>query len=85
MHNSAAHFSGHLKVDGGNVSSSPLSVFYYFVQHPDPAKPLLIWMNGGPGASSLMGLFTELGPNLINSRSLPDQQNGGNWELFNNP
>ncbi|KAG7533142.1 Alpha/Beta hydrolase fold [Arabidopsis thaliana x Arabidopsis arenosa] len=41
------------------------SLFYYFVEaakHPD-TKPLTLWLNGGPGCSSVGGgAFTELGP-----------------------
>jgi carboxypeptidase C (cathepsin A) len=72
------HHSGYIDVGG-------LSIFHYYVDHPDPTKPLLVWMNGGPGASSLMGFFTELGPFLLNDRSLPSNNSPETWKLLKNP
>lgn len=37
-------------------------LFYWFFRHEDPDAPLLLWLNGGPGASSMFGLFLENGP-----------------------
>jgi serine carboxypeptidase-like clade 2 len=44
-------------------------LFYYFVEAPYQAasKPLVLWLNGGPGCSSLgYGAFQELGPFRVN-------------------
>ncbi|KAK9111334.1 hypothetical protein Scep_018853 [Stephania cephalantha] len=54
-------FGGYIDVDEKNGRS----LFYYFVEgYGDADKlPLALWLNGGPGCSSIGGgAFTELGP-----------------------
>ncbi|BFZ04916.1 hypothetical protein BsWGS_07955 [Bradybaena similaris] len=36
--------------------------FWYFPSPVSNSAPLLLWLNGGPGTSSMMGLFWEHGP-----------------------
>ncbi|XP_008237677.1 PREDICTED: serine carboxypeptidase-like 42 [Prunus mume] len=54
-------YAGYVDVD----VKAGRSLFYYFVEadkEPDK-KPLTLWLNGGPGCSSIGGgAFTELGP-----------------------
>ncbi|KAG2280599.1 hypothetical protein Bca52824_051819 [Brassica carinata] len=54
-------YAGYVDVD----FETGRSLFYYFVEadtHPE-IKPLTLWLNGGPGCSSVGGgAFTELGP-----------------------
>lgn len=45
---------------------------YFFVESEgDPlSDPIVVWTNGGPGASSFFGLFVELGPFFTSGASL---------------
>ncbi|ODQ82059.1 hypothetical protein BABINDRAFT_32983 [Babjeviella inositovora NRRL Y-12698] len=54
--------------------------FYYFVEsRNDPlTDPVLLWINGGPGCSSMTGLFFELGPAKI-SQGLKPIHNPHSW------
>ncbi|XP_037948560.1 venom serine carboxypeptidase-like [Teleopsis dalmanni] len=53
-------YSGYLTVD---VKFNSNMFFWYFPALESPAyAPVVLWLQGGPGASSLFGLFTENGP-----------------------
>jgi cathepsin A (carboxypeptidase C) len=47
-------------------------LFYWLIRSRDKnaEAPLVIWLNGGPGSSSLFGLFDEIGPYLMKEGEL---------------
>jgi len=71
--------------------STVISTHYLYAKQNTTAEPetnnLLFWSNGGPGASSLMGWFTELGPIQVNDNSLLTDSylQTGIPTLFHNP
>lgn len=54
--------------------------FWFFESRKDPANaPLSIWMNGGPGSSSMLGLLRENGPCFVNADSNSTYLNKWSW------
>lgn len=71
--------SGYLNVTSTN------SLYFAFYEATDPvttqpaAVPLLVWLQGGPGCSSLIGSFAELGPYLLLDSTSALARNDNRW------
>lgn len=74
-------YAGHITVDercGDNL------FFWFFESLGSPKDdPLLVWLNGGPGSSSMLGLFAENGPYKIND-DLTLRDNPFSWHRVAN-
>ncbi|KAK4796547.1 hypothetical protein SAY86_028873 [Trapa natans] len=73
-------YGGYVTVD----ASKGRAFFYYFVEAADRSKkdalPLLLWLNGGPGCSSLAyGAMQELGPFRVHSDGKTLYRNKFSW------
>ncbi|XP_071969783.1 lysosomal protective protein-like [Engystomops pustulosus] len=77
---SCQQFSGFLDVPGGK------HLHYWFVECQDNPKscPLVLWLNGGPGCSSLAGLLTEHGPFMIQPDGKTLKDNKHSWNKIAN-
>lgn len=66
------HFSGFLDASAGcdlSTNGPVCQLHYWFaLAETDPADaPVVLWLNGGPGSSSILGFLQEEGPLLINA------------------
>jgi hypothetical protein len=73
----SAIFTGFIDVGVPPSGVGNMYFHYWMVESEgNPATdPVVIWYNGGPGASSLFGMLQELGPLLLNVDSYDD-----NWK-----
>ncbi|CCF34407.1 carboxypeptidase Y [Colletotrichum higginsianum] len=59
--------------------------FWYFESRHQPQDaPLIIWLNGGPGASSLLGAFHEIGPCSVTEDGEKTVRSESSWTEFAN-
>ncbi|XP_075647084.1 serine carboxypeptidase-like 40 [Castanea sativa] len=73
-----SQYGGYVTVD----KSAGRALYYYFVeaQHSKDSLPLLLWLNGGPGCSSLAyGAMQELGPFRVHSDGKTLYDNKFSW------
>ncbi|MFS7920572.1 putative carboxypeptidase D [Helianthus anomalus] len=71
-------YSGYVTVD----PSHGRALFYYFAESPinSSTNPLVLWLNGGPGCSSIGGgAMMELGPFRVNADSTTLSRNKYAW------
>jgi cathepsin A (carboxypeptidase C) len=72
---SVRQYSGYLDDEANDKH-----LFYWFFESRNDPKndPVVLWLNGGPGCSSLTGLFLELGPSSID-KNIKVVRNDFSW------
>jgi cathepsin A (carboxypeptidase C) len=70
-------YSGYFNID---PTTSKKYFYWAFSSRSDPANdPVVLWMTGGPGCSSLMALFAENGPCSVNPSGTGTINNTFSW------
>lgn len=71
------HYSGYLK----GLNGSKLHYWFVESQNDPQNDPVQLWMNGGPGCSSMDGMLQEHGPFLVNQAGTGLVVNNYSWNL----
>ncbi|PYI29469.1 alpha/beta-hydrolase [Aspergillus indologenus CBS 114.80] len=85
-------YSGYVHLPPGTLTELgvdqqyPINTYFWFFEsRNNPATaPLSIWMNGGPGGSSIIGLLQENGPCVVNKDSNSTELNPWSWNNYAN-
>jgi len=70
-------YAGFSLVDANTENS--MFWWYFPAQNGDKEAPLVLWLQGGPGGSSLFGLFAEMGPLDLKSPTGPAVEREFHW------
>lgn len=81
-------YAGRLPIAAPNStgSSTENELFFWFFPSKNPAanKEITVWLNGGPGCSSMGGLLQENGPFLWQPGTYSPQPNPFSWTNLTN-
>ncbi|KAF1835123.1 hypothetical protein BDW02DRAFT_496705 [Decorospora gaudefroyi] len=73
--------SGHIEVDAAHNSN--LFFWHYENRHIADRQRTVLWLNGGPGCSSMDGAMMEIGPYRVRDGGKLEYNNGS-WDEFAN-
>lgn len=69
-----------MQMFSGTLDTGKGLMQYILLQNSIKASSkLVIWLNGGPGCSSLLGLFQEIGPNVMGDDETTFKENKFTW------
>ena len=74
-------FSGYIDIEG---TSKKIHYLFFEAQNKDPEAPVLIWFNGGPGCSSMLGFMQENGPYKLESGGTKFHPSDYSWNRETN-
>ncbi|KAI0024009.1 alpha/beta-hydrolase [Xylariomycetidae sp. FL0641] len=77
-------YAGTLPIDGNSTNENQLFFWFFPSSNVNASDEITIWLNGGPGCSSLDGLFQEHGPFLWQSGTYGPQPNPFSWTNLTN-
>jgi vitellogenic carboxypeptidase-like protein len=73
----ASSYSGFFEVNA--TAHASLFFWYWPALSGNASAPLLVWLQGGPGSSSLFGMLVELGPFRVTTPDLQPAYNPDSW------